>query len=342
MAVTPVAGVTRLRAMQVGKESTFKTQVAATRRLPWSFAPSIDPQWTFPTNDTGTLPQAVAPYRTALNATGQSTGQLAFNDIPDLMGYGIKAGLSGTGGGSSKTWTGTPASTSQDQFDTATLEFFDDATSDSFTGLGSIITRFQLDYPQDMGPIYATADWRIASLATYPSTPTSSLNVDAAPTYAFMADTTFYVNDTSGAIESTALSNIAYDATFTYENNVDVKYFANGSNNRFQVASYGRGMREVTLALNGAKQTAWLTEAADWIAANPVERFWGIKTVSPVIIGAGVPYSLDIRMPGYWMTRDWTEINTNTGFRLTGHNVYDASGLTYDVSIVAVNSRSTL
>ena len=330
MAVTPIPGVTRLRALQIGKESTFKTQVAATRRMPWSFQPSIDPHWTYSTADTGTLPQAIAPYRMAADFTGQSTGQLFYNDIPTILGFGVKAGLSGT------TWTATPSATSQDQFDTATVEFFDDATSDSFTGLGAIITHFQLDYPQDMGPIVATCDWRIASLATYPSTPTGSLNVDAAPTMAYMADTVFYINDSFGTIETTSLSNVAYDASVSYENNVDVKYFANGSNTAFQVASYGRGERVVTFALNGAKQTAWLNECAKWLAVSPTERFFGLKTTSTV---AG--YSFDIRIPGHWLTRDWTEINTNTGFRLTAHQIYDQTA-TYDVSLVAVTTRATL
>jgi len=341
VALTPIPGVTRLRALQIGKESTFKTQVAATRRMPWSFQPTVDPQWTFPTADTGTLDQAIAPYRMALQGTGQSTGQLAFNDIPTILGFGVKGGLSGSGGGAAKTWTAAPASTSQDTFDTGTVEFFDDASSDAFTAVGCVITRFQLDYPQDMGPIYATCDWRMAKLATYPATPTSSLNVDQAPTYAFMADTEFYVNDTAGAIETTKLSDIVYDASVIYENNVDVKYFANGSNSRFEVANYGRGERVITLALNGAKQTAWLSEAAKWIGANPTERFFGLKTTSTVTADTGTPYSFDIRIPGYWLTRDWTEINTNTGFRLTAHQIYDQT-LTYPAQLVAVTTRSAL
>jgi hypothetical protein len=329
MALTPVAGSTRLRSFQIGKETTFKTQVPATRRMPWAFTPSVNPGWTFPTADTGTLDQAIAPYRTALQSLGQSVGQLAYNDIPTILGFGIKGGLSGT------TWTAVPASTSQDTFDTGTLEFFDDATADAWAATGGVIDRIELAYPGDMGPIVATCDWREAAVV-YPATPTGALQVDAAPTYAFMGDTIFYANDTSGAIETTALTDICYDASVIIENNIDVKYWANGSNTRFQAQNYGRGERVVTFALNGAKQTAWIAECAKWIGANPTERFFGIKTTSPV---AG--YSLDIRIPGYWMTRDWTEINTNTGFRLTAHQIYDQT-LSYPISIVAVTTRATL
>ena len=62
----------------------------------------------------------------------------------------------------------------------------------------------------------------------YPATPTGSLNVDTNPTVAYTADTEFYVDDTSGNIETTKLSNIVYDATITIDNALDIKRFANG------------------------------------------------------------------------------------------------------------------
>src|SRR5438552_1825090 len=55
MALTPVAGVTRLRALQLGLETTFNTQHAATRRYPWTATPTVNPNWTKTTADTGTL-----------------------------------------------------------------------------------------------------------------------------------------------------------------------------------------------------------------------------------------------------------------------------------------------
>jgi len=38
--------------------------------MPWSLAPTVDPHWTNPTADTGTLDQAIAPYKTAVDVTG--------------------------------------------------------------------------------------------------------------------------------------------------------------------------------------------------------------------------------------------------------------------------------
>jgi hypothetical protein len=148
--------------------------------MPWSFAPTVNPNWTDVTSDTGTLDPAVAPYRTAFDVTGQTTGQLFANDVPNLISGGIMGGLSFTGGGTAKTLTAAPSATSQDVFDTYTGEWFDDATGDAFAGTGGVIEHINLSYPQDLGPILHTADWRFAN-AVYPATPTGALNVDAAP-----------------------------------------------------------------------------------------------------------------------------------------------------------------
>lgn len=340
MPLTPIVGSVRLKAFQLGKEATFKTAVAATRRLPWSSAPVIDPHWTFPTGDSGTLDMAFAPYATALDVTLAATGQLTANDAPTIISAGVMGGLSFTTSGTAKTLTASPASTSQDVFDTYTGEWFDDST-DAWQGLGGVINDFSLDYPQDLGPIALTANWRFASLGTYPGTPTGALSVDAAPVFLYAADTDFYVNDNAGAIESTKLTDIAYGATFSVNNNLDLKRFANGSNTRFQIANYGRGLRTVTFKLIGAKQTAWINEAVKWIAANPAERFFGIKTNSTVVASAGIPYSLDVRMPGYWLTRGEDTISSNTAFDLNAHNIYDTN-LGYPFKMVSIGTRSSL
>ena len=340
MPLTPAVGALRLRAFQTGLESTFKTAVPATRRYSWSAVPDINPNWTFPTGDTGTLDQGQAPYGTARDFTLAATGQLAANDVPTIQSAGVMGGQSITTSGTAKLFTTQPASTSQDVFDTWTGEWFDDST-DAFQLAGGVINDFSLEYPQDGGPINLTANWRFAKLGTYPATPTPALTPDQSPVYLYMTDTEFYVNDSSGTIETTKLTDIAYGATFGVNNNLDLKRWANGSSTRFQIQNYGRGLRVVNFALIGAKQTAWIQECVKWLADNPVERFWGLKTTSTAFASLGVPYSLDIRMPGYWLTRSEQTINSNTAFQLSGQNVYD-SGLGYPFRMASVSTRAAL
>ena len=343
MPLTPIAGSARLRAFQLGIESTFGTAVATTRRYPWAAVPTIDPHWTFPTGDSGTLDMAFAPYGIAQDLTMTMSGQqLASNDAPTVLSAGLMGGLSFTGAGTAKTFTAQPQSTAQDPFDTYTCQWFDDATSDAWQFTGGVIDTFSLDYPADLGPIQLGATWRFASVSTYPGTITAGLSVDTNPTYLYAADTDFYVNDTSGSIEITKLSNIANGATITVNNNLDLKRFANGSNTRFNIVNYGRGLRTTTFKLTGAKQTAWLAEAAKWIAASPTERFFGIKTNSTVL--AQTPstfHTFDFRFPGYWLTRADQVVGSNTEFDLTAQGIYDAT-LGYPIKAVSVSTRTAL
>jgi len=340
MPLTPLAGSTRLRAFQLGIEGTPLTQTAATRRMPWSFAPTVDPHWTFPTADTGTLDQAIAPYRTALDVTGTVTGQLFANDVPALMAASIKGGVSpATLGGTGKQWTFQPVSTSQDVFDTFTGEWFDDATADAWTGVGGIIDSWTLTYPQDLGPIALSGTYRFAK-AVYPATPTGALVTDLSPTPLYMADTALYINDSTGTIGTTKIADTLYDASVTYTGNIDVKRFANGNSVRFNVINYGRGERVFGYTINVTKDAAAVAEAVKWIGASPTERFLELRTTAVPFAGSGQPYSLSISIPGYWITRAETTIGSNTGFSLTGHQVYDST-LTYPFKIVAMTTMST-
>lgn len=341
MPLTPLSGSTRLRAFQLGLEGTPLTQTAATRRMPWSFAPTVNPNWTFPTADTGTLDQAIAPYRTALDITGTATGQLFANDVPALMGPSLKGGVSpSTVGTTGKSWAWQPASTSQDVFDTVTAEWFDDATADAWAAAGGIWDGWTLTYPQNLGPIEVSANFRGAS-AIYPATPTGALTVDTVPTPLYMADTELYINDTAGAIGTTVISDTLYDASVTYTGNIDVKRFANGNSVRFDVQNYGRGERVIDYTINGTKNAAMVAEAVKWIGANPTERFMELRTTAVPFAGSGQPYSMSIRIPGFWLTRAETTIVSNTGFSLTGHQIYDGT-LLYPFRVACVNQMSAL
>lgn len=342
MPLTPVPGAAELRAFQLGNETTFKTQVAATRRMPWSYLPTTDPGWTFTTNDTGTLDNAVPPYRTALNLTGPATGQLAYNDIPAVLAYGVMGGLSATGGGTAKTWTAAPSSTTVNTFDTATGEWFDDATADAQTYTGGVINDFQLAYPQDLGPVQLTANWRFASIATYPSTPTGALTVDAAPNYVYAADTKVYINDTAGLIGISPFDNQVYDINVSLQNNLDVKRFANGSNARFDVANYGRGNRVLEVTFTFAKATSAVAEMAKFLNATAQERFVSIDTTSVALAQAVTPFQLTVRFSGYWFTRSEQTIGSNTGFQLVCRNRFATAGLNYPFQIKAVTTQATV
>lgn len=340
MPLTPVPGITRLRAMQMGLETTFKTQVAATRRYPWSFTPTINPNWTKTTADTGTLDLAQAPTARALDITGTSTGELYSNDLPTIISAGVMGGLALTTSGTAKILTAAPASLTQDVFDTYTIESFDDVTADAWAFTGCLLDSFTMEYPQDLGPIIFTGNWR-GGKAVYPATPTAALTVDAAPVPFYAGDTYFFVNDTAGAIGTTQLVSQIYGATLQVSNNLDAKRFANGSNSMREVQGYSRAERVLDFSWTFAQATAAIAESAKWIASAPTERYAEIRTTSSVAASAGVPHQMRWRIPGYWFTRADTTINTNVGFTLAGQQIYDTT-LVYPFQVVSQSTRAAL
>jgi hypothetical protein len=316
--MSPVAalpGNVRLRAFQLGKETTFGTPVNATRRFGWSFAPVIDPHWTWPVEDTGTLDYALNPYRMRIDVTGTATGPLAFDDAPYLWAALTKAGVTPT----SHVWDYLPASKSQDAFEIFTGEWGDE-TPDQYQMTSGVLDKLTLTYPEDLGPIQVSADWRFAA-ENYPHA-MQALDVDFAPVWAYMADTSLYINDSSGTIGTTKLTNAMHGATVEIANNLDVKSFANGSNSRFQVAGYGRGLRTFAATFTFAKASAALAEIQDWLAPNPVERFVSLKTVSPVLIPTtAIQYAHEIKFPGYYFTNTagiYQTANTTNQLRIEG------------------------
>lgn len=337
MPVAALPGNVRLRAFQLGPESTWATPVAATRRLPWSFNPTVDPHWTFPTADTGTIDEAIAPYRMAIDVTGQATGPLAYNDVPYLQ-CGLGSSITPTGA-TAKTWTSNYASTSQDSFQTFTGEWGDEVTGDQFQYVSGTLEKLQLQIPNDLGPWQVQADWRFAKVV-YPNARTA-LSVDFAPTWVYGADTSLYIDNSAAGIEGTQLLNTMHQATIVITPAIDVKRFANGSNTRFQAQGYGRGARTFEVTFDFAKSAAALTEVANWLNASAQERFVGLKAVSTATIG-GSPYSLDLRFAGFWFTRtEGTYATSNTTAQLVCRGFLDQT-LAYPFSIVVVNGLAAL
>lgn len=339
MTVAPLPGNVRFRAFQLGAQPTFGTAVSATRRMPWRFNPTVDPHWTFPDVDTGTLDPAISPYRTGIDVTGQATGPLAANDAQILWAALLKGGESPTGA-TAKTWNFDPAATSADVYDLFTAEWGDDVAGDQFQYIDGIIDQLQLTFPQDLGPIQISADWRF-SQADYPNAMTAALDVDTNPEWLYGADTQLYIDDSSGLMGITPLANTMHDAAITIASNTDVKRFSNGSNANFKVAGYGRGARTLETAFTLAKSTAALNEFAKWLNANPQERFVTLDTTSRQFVTGVTPYQQKIQFAGYWFTRQEATVGSNTAVQLVCRHIYDPALVT-PIRAVVVNAMSNL
>lgn len=333
-----VSGLQRLREHQIGFQTAFSSNSAATKSLPYRGPIVIDPQLTDPDVDTGSLDPILPPFAGPLNITGTWTGKLAFNDAPDLWAGLLKGGVAPTGA-TAKTHTFQAASLTQDSFVYITDQWGDDLTTDWIHGGSGVINELTLGFDEDLSAWDVDASL-IFARASFGG-PTGALTVDPAPEWVYGADTEIYLDSAVGSIGTTKLVDNVHRASVHVTANNDPKRFANGSNTRFQLSNFGRGAREIEFVLGVAKTAATIAERQTIDDAPPPARFLEIKTTSPTIITGSTPYSQSIRSPVRLISATDVEFgDNNTGYEFTYRARYNST-LLYAIRVVTVTTNNT-
>jgi hypothetical protein len=335
----PIAGFTRFRRHQVGKQSSFTSNTTATRILPYRGAIVVDPAREDPDVDVGSLDPVLAPFNGPKTVTGTWEGKLAFDDAPYLWAGLIKGGVTPTGA-TAKTWTFQAASLTADDFEYFTDYWGDDVVTDYFVSGSTVLESLEIGFDENLSAYDVNAS-TIGARAELCAGPTGGLVIDDTPQWVYGADTEVFLNTTFSTIGTTKLESAVHGATLTVNNNLDQKRFANGSNTRFQLAGYGRGAREIELQLVLAKTTATIAEACTLDDEPVPERFIELRTTSPEIITGSTPYSHSVRLPARLISREDGEIGGNTTITLTYRGYYDGD-LGYALRAVIVNTLSAL
>jgi hypothetical protein len=359
-----LGGFTRNRKIQLGfqgsnllSSTVVGTAVAATRVLPMRGVPDVDLTWTHPEVDTGAIYKTVAPFRRRPELTFPMAGQATFNDLPYLFSGILVGGVSPSSSGTSRSWTFQPVGTGS-PLGLFTVQFGDDvdgvgeATNDWYQFIGALEEELVLEGPEEMGPFNVRSNWRMAqansgSWTDYPlsgTVPTAALSVDSAPTYVYLDDVELFIDSTSGAIGTTKISDAVHALTVTIRNAYDLKMFANGSNTRNKIQAYGRGEQEITFEATYAKttQTVGTGSQSDTVGLNNADsQYVEVRCTAKELASAGIPYSLNIRIPIWNVKRDEVEIGGNTAIRIRGDGFLD-SGLAYAIRAVVVNTLSAL
>ena len=340
----PIQGFTRLRKHQFGKQSAFGTPIAATRVFPYRGVLNINLNWTDPDVDVGSIDPVLAPFRVGSEVTGSYAGPLIYDDIPTMYAAGVIGAVAPTGGGLAKTWTYTANSTTATTLDYFTDEWGDDVTTDGAQAFGGVVEKITWSFDEGMGAWQSTTDWRFANV-NRPVAPTGGVSVGSNVVFVYGTDTSFWINDTSGAIGTTQIVDAVHGMTHTITNTFDIKRFANGSNavGRFGIIGFGLTSREIMTEITFAKTTESIAETAKWFNADAQNRYIEIRNISPTVVPTtATPYSLNIKTAGRWYTRQDGEQGGNSTIVLGCKSFYDASGLGYVYRGVTVNSRTAL
>jgi len=340
----PIAGFIRFRKHQWGiNQSSITSNVAATRVMPYRGPIKYEPNRTLPDVDTGSLDPILAPFFGAVQVSSSEGGKQAFDDLPYIYALGVKGGVTPTGSATGRVWTYQAASLTPDPFDYVTDQWGDDVTYDGITAGGGVINDWSLAFDADLSAFDINANLLYARAAFGSNAGfTGGLTIDAQPEWVYGAHTVVYMDTVAGAIGTSPLLSTVHAMSFSVNNNIDQKRFANGSNSGWELQGFGRGPREVEFKLTLAKTIQSVSEAQTLDDIPVPTRYFDIKTTSTEIIPGGTtPFSNSIRFPAYLVARDDGEIENNTTIELTYRGKYDAT-LAYALRCVVTNTLAAL
>jgi hypothetical protein len=346
----PVQGLVRLRRHQLTRQSSPGNTVPATRAYPFQGVPSVELSWTDPEIDAGSRDPVAAPYRGAPDLTFPVTiPSLGYNTLTAIL-CGFFGGQEvPTGGGTAKTWTHEPESTTIDEPDLFTYEFGDDVVTDWYQFGDGIVTEFEITGPPGLGVLSASATWRLGSVASTGSTdspvdgtvPTPGLEIDPDEVLLYLKDMGIYIADTVAGLGAGQVMDALHGFTFGGTQEVDDKRYANGDQS-FDIDAYGLGAREMHLQATWAKTDDTVgvgSESDHWMSDQAVTRYVRLVFVSTVLAQApSTFYGWTLTAPIRYYTREDSEEGQNTTVILDGHLFFDPDDLDGVLTSVLVNT----
>lgn len=342
-----VPGLVRLRKHQFGRQTLFGTPVAAKRAYPFGGTPSINLNWEDPEGDFGSVDRIAAPTRGTEEITASLTAdKLYYDDLPIMLSAMLGGGETPAGGGTAKTWTHEPASLTTDDTDLYTYEFGDDLDgtggkpNDWFQLGDGLLDSLGFEAPEGLGALSASMAWRFglaryegateAALQPSPAVPTAALTVDDSGVPVYLGDAVISIDSAHGDIGTTPIADALHSFSLNISQEVDSKYFANGTG--FDLSGYSRsGLRLIEFSAQWAKTADIVgvgSESDAWFSETAINRFVQIEfTSSAFAQTAGspdIPYSWLIQMPLRYYTREEGAISGNSTVTLVGRAYYDA------------------
>lgn len=344
-----LAGFVKNRRHQFGRQTTFGTRVAAKRAYAFKGVPDVNPNWTDPDVDAGSIDLVVAPHREAPDYTAPLTDpQLRYNNLPLLLS-GFFGGAVVASGSPAVTRLYEPSSTAPDTQDVFMYEFGDDVTTDWYQLSDGILESFEVTGPEGLGALTTSMSWRFggaygSGFTDFPDAPVVPTALDLVPneTIVYLKDLAIYIAsdpydlDEAGSRVADAL----HTFTLRFSREIDQKRFANGDQS-FDVDAWGTASRLIELECTWAKTADIVglgSESDAWFSDQSVDRYVRLYAESLTDADTGVPYSWDLSMPMRYYTRTEGDSGGNSTVVLTGKAFYDPASPTGVFTSEVVNT----
>jgi len=246
------SGLKALRQLQIGKESTKGTAVAATAVLLGQLSMKESPTIYRPPEHRGQLAEFSRSVKVANLAELTYEGDATFEQILYLLHMGVAGNVSPTGPGTDGeyTWTFTPAMTSAGTFDSFTIEYGDDvqAWETEYCMAREIELSGAMN---EVLKVRADIFGRKMTAASFTGG-LSAPSVESIPFQGFK----LYIDDESGTIGSTEKSNTLISARYRITTGLVPARYGSGS---LDFTSYIEQFKnvelEMTFAFNSGAET---------------------------------------------------------------------------------------
>lgn len=325
-------GNSNLRVVQLGVETTWGTNVAATAKFmgvtDFNFKPAVT------NTQRRYLEGAYTPVQKVVQTDkrGQAmiAGDFSFEDMPMVLQSAITGTTAGTGAGTDKTWTFTFPTSSVTAFKSHTLEFYD-GTQEWEMG-GSIVSSFSLSgEAAPDGVVQFTSNWIGKEITS--STVTGALSTHTfEPLAASVCQ--LWIDDLGGTIGSTASTATLISWNFDYASNVHLKKFQDGA---ITTSTFGYGLPDATLQLTLEYNANGDTEIDKFVAGTG--RLVRIKGLGTLLTGV-IYKTLQIDMAGdiVDIAELWGDRDGNTIAVVTLKPRYDAGAFASWGAITVINA----
>jgi hypothetical protein len=347
----PVAGLTRLRKHQFGRQSVMGTVVDAARAYPLTGVPTVDLTWTDPDIDAGSIDPTAPPYRGAGDYTASlDDPSLKYNNLPLYLAAALGENeVPVTGGSGQETWTFKPPSATAADPDLFTYQFGDDVLTDWFQLGDGLIETVEFTGSREADtPLTVSSSWRFGSARStgstdspvIPTVPTPGLNVATADAMVYLKDMGIYIADTVAGLGAGQIIDALHAFTLRITNTWDLKRYANGAQ-LFDIDAYALASRLIELEATWAKTADIVgtgSEADHWFSDNSVNRYARLAAVSTDMAAGAIPYSWQTTMPLRYYTRSDDAVGGNSVVVLTGHAFYDPDDFAGVIESVVVNN----
>lgn len=329
-------GASAIRIAQVGKESTFKTSVAATAKLMGITDLSVTPLVTNTQRRylQGDYAPAHASIQTDKRGKAMLKGDFLFEDLPIFLLSAVKGGVTPTTGTTDETWTFPFPLTASPAIEPRTWEFYDG--QQEYELAGGLVESFELSgEASDDGIVQFTAN--LISADCVKSTLTSSLSnrsVEGLPA----SKCSLYIDALGGTIGSTVKADTLISWKYGYKTGLHLKKFSSGG---ISPTAFGYGIPEVQLDVTAEFNAIAVAELDAYLANTG--RLYRIEGLGSLITGAIYKtLRCDIGADIVEVGDLWGDRDGNTTVDLTLKSRLDTGSFANYGKITVINALATM